>query len=225
MACGAMNQGSIPCSHPSIYLLSLKSFYCHHRGHGTLPELFGMKPASCDILQKHAILCMRYNYLSFFDMKCKGNNCSSHGCVIEQHMPRVFLSLLFIVGGFGFLMNFDKTVGFVGMGLGNIGLPLSLATIALVIAIILKLGGGLMLLFNYRTSQAAWMLIIFTALATLMYHTTWSGDDGQMQMTSFLKNLAIIGGLLFFARCPCKTNTSCCTTKENNASSACCKQC
>ena len=158
-------------------------------------------------------------------MKCEENNCHNHGCVIKQHVPRVLLSLLFVIGGFGFLSNFQSMVGFVGTGLDTIGLPLSLASIALVIAIILKLGGGLMLLFNYRTNQAAWMLIIFTVLATLMYHTTWSGDDGQMQMTSFLKNLAIIGGLFFFARCPCKTCRTCCTSKGHDASqSACCKQ-
>ncbi len=129
---------------------------------------------------------------------------SKKGCLPKQHIPRVFLALLFIIGGFGFLMNFTATAGYVGMGLGNIGLPASLAGIALAMAIILKLGGGLMLLANYRTSQAAWMLIVFTVLATLMYHLNWSGEGGQMQMTAFLKNLAIIGGLMFLARCPCK---------------------
>lgn len=126
------------------------------------------------------------------------------GCLPKQHVPRVFLALLFVIGGLGFLMNFTASTGYVGMGLANIGLPVSLATIALVMAIVFKLGGGLMLLANYRTSQAAWILIIFTALATIMYHLGWSGDGGQMQMTQFLKNLAIIGGLMFLARCPCK---------------------
>ena len=157
--------------------------------------------------------------------------CTEKGCITKQHGPRILLSLLFVVGGFGFLLNFKDMTGFVGTGLGNIGLPMSLATIALVIAIILKLGGGLMLMFNYKKSQAAWMLIVFTALATLMYHTGWSGDDGQMQMTSFLKNLAIIGGLMLFAHCPCRQCRQQCSEKndEKNTDSCCgsgsCKKC
>ncbi|MBP5993907.1 MAG: DoxX family protein [Candidatus Moranbacteria bacterium] len=151
-------------------------------------------------------------------------HCEEKGCGMKQYGPRILLSLLFIVGGFGFLTNFAATTKFVGMGLGNIGLPMSLASIALVIAIILKLGGGLMLLFNYHTSRAAWMLIAFTVGATLMYHMNWGGDGGQMQMTSFLKNLAIIGGLMLYAKCPCKRckagSESCCSSKTESAEEA-----
>jgi putative oxidoreductase len=101
-------------------------------------------------------------------------------------------------------MNFAGTQKFVAMGLTPWGLA-SVAALATVIAIALKLGGGLMLLLNYRTSTAAWMLIAFTILATLMFHTNWSGADSQMQMTAFLKNLAIIGGLMLYAKCFCKS--------------------
>ena len=134
-------------------------------------------------------------------------------CMPMMHVPRVLLSLVFVVGGFGFLTNFSGTAKYVGMGLDPWGLA-GIATLATVVAIILKLGGGLMLLLNWRTSSAAWMLIAFTILATLMYHMQWSGDGGQMQMTQFLKNLAIIGGLLAFAKCPCP---SCKTCKEDEA--------
>lgn len=126
-----------------------------------------------------------------------------HGFFGKKFLPRLFLSLLFIVGGFGFLTNFSGTTGFVTVGLTPWGLG-GLAVIATIVAIVLKLGGGLMLLFNFHTRWAAWMLIVFTVLATLLYHMDWSGADGQMQMTNFLKNLAIIGGLLLFARCACK---------------------
>jgi len=149
--------------------------------------------------------------------------CQEKGCVVKQYGPRILLSLLFVIGGFGFLLNFKSTVDYVGIGLGNIGLPMSIATVALVIAIILKLGGGLMLMFNYRRSQAAWMLIAFTALATIMYHTSWSGDDSQVQMTHFLKNLAIIGGLMFFAHCPCKQCQQHCK-KDGMGTKSCCKK-
>ena len=100
-------------------------------------------------------------------------------------------------------MNFAGTTKFVAMGLTPWGLA-GIATLATIVAIILKLGGGLMLMFNYRTSCAAWMLIVFTLLATLMFHMGWGGEQGQMQMTNFFKNLGLIGGLLLFADCFCK---------------------
>lgn len=126
------------------------------------------------------------------------------GCGVSQHIPRILLSLVFVVGGFGFLMNFASTTAFVASGLTPWGLA-GVATLATIIAIVLKLGGGLMLMFNYKTSVAAWMLIVFTLVATLMFHMSWGGEGGQMQMTAFLKNLAIVGGLLMFADCFCKT--------------------
>ena len=124
-------------------------------------------------------------------------------CGMATHLPRILLSLLFVIGGFNFLANFAQTQTMVAMGLTPWGLG-GIALVATAIAIILKFGGGLMLLFNFKTSYAAWMLIIFTVLATIMFHTNWSGADAQMQMTSFLKNLAIIGGLLLYAKCFCK---------------------
>lgn len=129
---------------------------------------------------------------------------TQNGCLVARHVPRILLSLLFIVGGFGFLTNFAGTTKMVAMGLTPWGLA-GIASVAAVIAIILKLGGGLMLLLNLKTSWAAWMLITFTILATLMFHSDWGGADAQMQMTNFLKNLAIIGGLMLYADCLCKT--------------------
>jgi putative oxidoreductase len=111
---------------------------------------------------------------------------------------------VFVIGGIGFLTNFAGTQKFVTMGLTPWGLA-GVAALATVVAIVLKLGGGLMLMFNYRTSTAAWMLVAFSVLATIMYHTNWSGEDSQMQMTAFLKNLAVIGGLMLYAKCFCKT--------------------
>lgn len=122
---------------------------------------------------------------------------------MATHLPRILLSLLFVYGGYNFLVGFSATQQMVTGGLTPWGLA-GIATVATIIAIILKLGGGLMLLVNYKTSLAAWMLIAFTVLATLLYHTNWSGADAQMQIGSFLKNLAIIGGLLLYARCFCK---------------------
>lgn len=140
-------------------------------------------------------------------------------CFGSQTIARFFLSLLFVVSSVNFLMHFANMTKTVATGLAPVGLS-SVATLATILAIIFQLGGGLMLMWNYQTSLAAWMLIIFLVLATLMYHTNWTGTGGTMQMLSFLENLAIIGGLMFYARCHCSgckekcENDTCCQKKE-----------
>lgn len=113
---------------------------------------------------------------------------------------RVFLALLFVVGGFGKLTGFDATVGYIGSLTNE-----SVAPFLTVLAIIFELGGGLMLIANWKTGLAIDMLIAFTVVATILGHTTFTGDTmkDQMQYTMILKNLAIIGGLLLMARLVC----------------------
>lgn len=110
---------------------------------------------------------------------------------------RVFLALLFVIGGLNMLMNFDNTVGYIGSLTNE-----SAAAFLTVLAIIFKLGGGVMLLLNWRTALAVEMLIVFTVLATILGHMSFTGDPmtDQMQYTQILKNLAIIGGLLLMGR-------------------------
>ena len=120
-------------------------------------------------------------------------------------VARVFLALLFVVGGFGKLMGFDATVGYIGMLTNE-----SIAPFLTVLAILFELGGGLMLFFNWKTSLGIDMLIAFTVVATILGHTTFTGDAmaDQMQYTAILKNLAIIGGLLLMARVVCRESQS-----------------
>lgn len=117
----------------------------------------------------------------------------THGFCAKWYMPigRVLLSLLFIVAGWGKLTGFAATVGMIAAA----GFPMP--TLMAVLAIIFELGGGILLLTGFHARMAAWMLIVFTAIATVGYHMDWSN---QMQMIMALKNVAIIGGLLFVTR-------------------------
>lgn len=120
-------------------------------------------------------------------------------------VARVFLALLFVIGGLNMLMNFEGTTGYIG-SLTNA----SVATLLTVLAIVFKLGGGVMLLVNWRTALAVEMLVVFTVLATILGHTSFTGDPmaDQMQYTQILKNLAIIGGLLLMGRLATEENDS-----------------
>ncbi|MEX0932788.1 MAG: DoxX family protein [Candidatus Pacearchaeota archaeon] len=97
---------------------------------------------------------------------------------------RVFISLVFIVAGVGKITGFDGTVGFIQ----SFGLPF--ATLLAMVAIIIEVVGGLMLLTGFKTRSVATILIIFTALASIIFHI------GEGEINVFLKNLAIIGGLI-----------------------------
>lgn len=115
-------------------------------------------------------------------------------------VARVFLALVFVVAGFSKLTGFDATVGYIGSLTNE-----SVAPVLTVLAIIFELGGGLMLLVNWKTGLAVDMLIAFTVVATILGHTTFTGDamKDQLQYTMILKNLAIVGGLLLMARLIC----------------------
>lgn len=106
---------------------------------------------------------------------------------------RVLIAALFLVAGIRKVLGYAGTVGY----LAKLGFPGAEAFA--VIAIIIEIGAGLMLLVGWRTRWAAWALIVFVAIATAMAHRFWEFDAAQQvnQMNHFLKNLAVIGGLLF----------------------------
>lgn len=63
-------------------------------------------------------------------------------------------------------------------------------------AILLEVGGALALLLGYRARLGAWLLITFMIPTTLIFHMNF-GDPNQM--IHFLKNLSVLGGLLYVA--------------------------
>jgi len=100
---------------------------------------------------------------------------------------RVLLAAIFLISGVRKVINFTGTQQYMAAH----GLPLT--AFLLVGAIILELGGGLSVLLGYRTKWGAWALIIFLLPTTLIFHGNLSD---QVQQIMFLKNAAILGGLL-----------------------------
>jgi putative oxidoreductase len=66
-------------------------------------------------------------------------------------------------------------------------------------AIACEIGGGLMVLLGWHACWGALLLIIFTVPATLMFHNFWAVDAAQYQnqFNHFMKNVAILGGLVY----------------------------
>ncbi len=106
---------------------------------------------------------------------------------------RLLIAYIFIVAGWGKIAGFEGTVGYIE----SVGLPLP--AVAAVVAIIVELGGGLMLAVGYKARWAASALALFTLVTAFAFHNYWAMPPEQVQMQSimFMKNLAIAGGLLY----------------------------
>ncbi|WP_454906038.1 DoxX family protein [Variovorax gossypii] len=108
---------------------------------------------------------------------------------------RVLIAYLFIPAGFGKLMGFGGTVGYIT----SAGLPLP--EVAAVVAIIVELGLGIALLLGFKTRWTAIVMAVFTIVTALFFHKYWSAPEAMkmMQQINFNKNMAIAGGLLALA--------------------------
>jgi putative oxidoreductase len=102
---------------------------------------------------------------------------------------RILMSQIFIISGFGKITGYAGTQQY----MASHGLPGAL----LPLVILIEFGGGLALLFGFKTRWAALALAGFSLLTAVLVHFQ-PGD--QMQMINFMKNLAMAGGLLLFVR-------------------------
>lgn len=104
---------------------------------------------------------------------------------------RVLLSALFLMSGINKILNPAATQQY----MASYGMPLT--GLFLMGAIALELAGGLSVLLGYKSRWGAIALIIFLIPATLIFHTNFAD---QMQTIQFMKNLAILGGLLMIVQ-------------------------
>jgi putative oxidoreductase len=108
---------------------------------------------------------------------------------------RVLLGLIFVIAGIGKIFDFDGTAAYIATN----GLPMAPALV--VATIIVEAGGGAALLAGFFARPAALALIGFTLIASLVFHQFWAvePDAQKLQMIMFLKNLSIMGGLIYVA--------------------------
>ena len=99
------------------------------------------------------------------------------------------VGLLFVASGTLMLTSPAGTIGYFTM----LGVPM--AGILFWPIVILKVLAGLALIIGKKTTEASAFLIVFTLIATLLGHLSPAHDPTFP--IGFLKNLAIVGGLLF----------------------------
>lgn len=102
-------------------------------------------------------------------------------------LGRLLLAILFVFSGVGKLAAPAATQAYITAN----GLPAPM--LAFWIAVVVELGGGILLILGYRARLVALIMALFTLAAALGFHAHF-GDPNQM--VHFLKNIAIVGGLL-----------------------------
>ena len=100
---------------------------------------------------------------------------------------RFFLAFLFLASGLSKLGTSEATIGYIA----SVGVPF--ANLAYFITIIVEVGGGILLIVGYQSRIAALVLALFTLATAILFHSNFAD---QNQMIHFMKNLAVMGGLL-----------------------------
>jgi putative oxidoreductase len=107
-------------------------------------------------------------------------------------LGRFLLSLIFIISGLG------KIAGYAGAAqyMQAMGVPTGL----LPVVILTEVACGIALLVGWQARIAAFLLAGFSLLSGILFHLIPAGGlegmAAQAEITSFLKNVAIAGGLL-----------------------------
>jgi putative oxidoreductase len=114
---------------------------------------------------------------------------------LERFAPllgRILLAQIFLLSGLNKIGAWEQTAGY----MASKNMPL--VPFFLVAAILFEVGGGLSVALGYKARLGAAALVVFLIPTTLIFHNFWAlqGMEQQVQMIMFMKNLAILGGLL-----------------------------
>ena len=101
-------------------------------------------------------------------------------------LARILISALFLINGIFKITNYDGTLDW----MEGYGMP----GVLLIPAIILEILGPILIIIGYKTKITAAFLSLFCLATAVIFHNDFSN---QMQLTSFLKNIALAGGFLF----------------------------
>ncbi len=109
---------------------------------------------------------------------------------------RALLGLYFVVPGVMKVLNFDGTAQYMAAH-GMILVPVFLA-----LTIVIQIAGGVSLAVGYRQQAIAFVLAGLVLVINLVMHDFWTMEEGLQrahETQNFIKNLAIMAGLLVLA--------------------------
>ena len=99
---------------------------------------------------------------------------------------RVLISALFFLNGILKINNYEGTTGW----MESFGLP----GVLIIPAIALEIIGPILIVIGFQTRIAAAALSLLCFATAIIFHNDFAD---QVQLTAFLKNIALAGGFLF----------------------------
>jgi putative oxidoreductase len=118
---------------------------------------------------------------------------TSKGANVRKDHPyvgaagRLLIAALFLISGLGKIANPAQTQGYIA----SAGLPFP--PLAYLVAVVIEVGGGVLLILGYQSRMVAGVMAAFTVAAALGFHRDFADQNA---MAHFLKNISITGGLL-----------------------------
>lgn len=108
-------------------------------------------------------------------------------------IARVFLAFIFFFEAYDTITHFKATKE----TMASYGITWN-PDILLSFCLFLLILGGILVLIGYRSKLGAILLLIYFIPITIIFHSWWNdpGDIKRIQSILFMKNLAIMGGLL-----------------------------
>ena len=109
-------------------------------------------------------------------------------------LSRVMIATIFLMSAVGNkIPKFNDVANLMAFK----GVPLP--QIALAGAIVFLVAGSLSVIAGFKTRSGAAMLLVFLVLATYFFHDFWNfrGQEQQLQMIQFMKNISLMGTMLF----------------------------
>lgn len=110
-------------------------------------------------------------------------------------IARILLMILFVLSGWSKLTGFEGTVAY----MTSLGAPAPM--LAAAIAVLMEFLVAILLILGFYTRPLALLFALFVLGTALLGHPFWNMVDPERSanLTQFLKNLSIIGGLLVLA--------------------------
>ena len=101
-------------------------------------------------------------------------------------VARILISALFLLNGVFKISNYEGTIEW----MEGFGIP----GVLIIPAIILEIVGPILIILGYKAKIAAGLLSLFCIATAVIFHNDFSD---QIQLGSFLKNIALAGGFIF----------------------------
>jgi putative oxidoreductase len=110
-------------------------------------------------------------------------------------LGRVMIATIFLMSAVGNkIPNFNDVAKY----MASEGVPSP--QIMLAGAILFLIAGSTSIIVGFKARRGAGLLLVFLILATYFFHDFWNfeGQEKQMQMIQFMKNLSLMGTMIFF---------------------------